>query len=175
VLSAVAVFFVSSIIHMATPWHKGDYAKAPDEDKLMEAVRSLGLPPGDYMVPRPASRQDVASAAFKEKLAKGPVMVLTLMPGGPISMGTNLLQWFLYALVMGLFAAYVASRALSVGADPLPVLRFAGATAFIGYSAALWQMSIWYRRSWITTLKSTVDGLVYALITGAMLAWLWPR
>jgi hypothetical protein len=174
-LSAIVVFFVSSIIHMATPWHAGDYAKAPDEDKLMEAVRGLGLPPGDYMVPRPASRQDVSSAAFKEKMAKGPVMVMTVMPGGPVSMGTNLVQWFLYALVMGLFAAYVASRALPVGADSLPVLRFAGATAFIGYSAALWQFSIWYRRSWITTLKSTLDGLVYALITGGILAWLWPR
>ena len=25
----------------------------PDEDKLMDAVRPLGIPPGDYMVPRP--------------------------------------------------------------------------------------------------------------------------
>ena len=174
-LSAVAVFVVSSLIHMATPWHKGDYAKAPDEDKLMGAVRGLSLPPGDYMVPRPSSRQDMASAKFKDKMAKGPVMILTVMPGGPVSMGKNLLQWFLYSVVVGLFAAYVAGRALPAGAGSLPVLRFAGATAFIGYSVALWQMSIWFRRSWLTTLRATVDGLVYALITGGILAWLWPR
>src|SRR5512138_3843144 len=106
-LSAVAVFVASSLIHMATAWHKDDYAKAPDEDKLMAAVRGLGIPPGDYMVPRPSSRQDVASAEFKDKMVKGPVMVLTVMPGGPVSMGKNLVQWFVYALVVGLFAAYV--------------------------------------------------------------------
>ncbi len=175
VLSAVAVFFVSSILHMATPWHKDDYARAKDEEKLMEAVRTLGLPPGDYMVPRPATRQDLGSAEFKEKMAKGPVMVMTVMPGGPISMGKNLVQWFVYALVVGICAAYIASRALGVGAGFLPVLRFAGATAFLAYSAGLWQMAIWYRRSWVTTLKSTIDGLVYGLITGALLGWLWPR
>jgi hypothetical protein len=174
-LSAVAVFVTSSLVHMATPWHKDDYAKAPDEDELMEAVRGLRLAPGDYMVPRPSSPQDLASPEFKEKMAKGPVMVLTVMPGGPISMGMNLLQWFCYSLVVGVFAAYIASRALLAGAGPLPVLRFAGATAFIGYSVALWQMSIWFHRSWLTTLKATVDGLLYALITGGILAWLWPR
>jgi hypothetical protein len=55
------------------------------------------------------------------------------------------------------------------------VLRFAGTTAFVGYSLALWQFSIWYHRSWTTTIKATVDGLIYALLTGAALAWLWPK
>ena len=29
-LSSVAVFFASSIIHMLSPWHKSDYAHVPD-------------------------------------------------------------------------------------------------------------------------------------------------
>jgi hypothetical protein len=40
---------------------------------------------------------------------------------------------------------------------------------------ALPQHSIWYRRSWATTLKSIFDGLIYAVVTGAALAWLWPK
>jgi hypothetical protein len=43
------------------------------------------------------------------------------------------------------------------------------------YSLALWQMSIWYPRAWSTTVKATVDGVVYALLTGAAFGWLWPR
>src|SRR5439155_25337045 len=31
-LSAVLVFVVSSVIHMASPWHKGDYPKLSNED-----------------------------------------------------------------------------------------------------------------------------------------------
>jgi hypothetical protein len=175
VVSAVIVFVVSSIIHMVSPWHKGDYPKIPNEDKVLEALRPLAIPPGDYMVPRPSSRQDLRSPEFAEKRKKGPVMILTVMPNGPVSMAPQLVLWFAYAAVVGLFAAYVAGRALPAGSPYLRVFQFVGAVAFTGYSVALWQMSIWYRRAWSTTIKATVDGLVYALLTAGTFGWLWPR
>ena len=174
-LSAVIVFVVSSVIHMASPWHKRDYPKMPNEDKVTDALRPLAIPPGDYMIPRPSSRQEMRSPEFAEKMKKGPVMVLTVMPNGPMSMGTNLALWFAYCAVVGLFAAYVAGRALPPGTSYLRVFRFAGVTAFIGYSVALWQMSIWYRRAWSTTIKATIDGLIYGLLTAGAFGWLWPR
>jgi hypothetical protein len=30
-------------------------------------------------------------------------------------------------------------------------------------------------RSWIRTLKSMFDGLIYALLTASVFGWLWPR
>jgi hypothetical protein len=174
-LSAVVVFVVSSVIHMMTPWHKGDYKQLPQEDKVMEALRPFAIPPGDYMVPRPKDTGEMRSPEFTERMKKGPVMVLTVIPSGPVSMGSNLVNWFFYAVVVGVFAAYVASRAAPAGAPYLQVFRFVGTTAFVGYSLALWQFSIWYRRDWSTTLRSTVDGLVYALLTAGMFGWLWPR
>jgi len=63
---------------------------------------------------------------------------------------------------------------LESGADYRSVFRFAGCTALIGYSAALWQNSIWYKRAWSSTLQSTFDGLVYALFTAGIFGWLWP-
>jgi hypothetical protein len=174
-LSSVFVFLASSVIHMASPWHKSDYPKVPDEDKVLEALRPFAIPPGDYMLPRPSSGEDVRSPEFAAKLKNGPVMVLTVLPNGPFSMGRNLILWFLYCLVVGVFAAYIAGRALPAGAPYLHAFRFAGATAFVGYSIALWQLSIWYRRAWTTTIKATVDGLIYALLTGGTFGWLWPR
>jgi len=174
-LSAVIVFVASSIIHMVLPWHKSDYPKVPDEDRLRDAVRPLAIPPGDYMVPRPSSMQDMKSPEFAEKMNKGPVLILTVKPNGPFSMSQNLIQWFIYCIVVGIFAAYVASRALPAGADYLHVFQLVGATAFIGYSLALWQISIWYHRAWSTTIKSTVDGLIYALLTAGTFGWLWPH
>jgi hypothetical protein len=174
-LSAVFVFLASSVIHMASPWHKGDYPKIPNEDKVLDALRPLAIPPGDYMVPRPSSREEVRSPEFAAKLRQGPVMMLTVLPNGPFSMGRNLGLWFAYCVVVEIFAAYIAGRALSTGAPYLHAFRFAGATAFVGYSLALWQMSIWYRRAWTTTIKATVDGLIYALLTGGVFGWLWPR
>ena len=90
-------------------------------------------------------------------------------------MARNLGLWFLYLIAVGSFAAYVSGRALPPGAGYRPVFRFAGTTAFLGYAGALWQMSIWYRRAWTTTIKSTVDGLIYALLTAGTFGWLWPR
>lgn len=173
-LSSVIVFVASSIIHMAPLWHKSDYPKVPNEDKFMEAVRPLGIPPGDYMVPRP-SRAEMRSPEFAEKIKRGPVMVVTVMPNAMPSMGRNLVLWFFYSATVGFFAAYVAGRALPPGTEYLRVFQLVGATAFIGYSIALWQMSIWYRRAWGTTIKATVDGLIYALLTAGTFGWLWPR
>ena len=174
-LSSVIVFVASSMIHMLLPWHKNEYPRVPDEDKVMDALRPFAIPPGDYMVPRPSSMEEMRSPEFTQKLKKGPVLVLTVMPNGPGSMARNLVLWFLYLVFVGLFAAYVAGRALPNGARYLSVVRFTGATAFIGYSVALWQMSIWYRRAWSTTIKATVDGLIYALLTAGTFGWLWPR
>jgi hypothetical protein len=55
------------------------------------------------------------------------------------------------------------------------VFCFAGVTAFMGYAVALWQMSIWYKRSWSLTFKATLDGVIYALLTAGVFGWLWPR
>jgi hypothetical protein len=174
-LSAVIVFVASSIIHMLSPWHKGDYPKMPNEDKVMDALRPLAIPPGDYMVPRPTDMKDMKSPGFLDKLNKGPVMVVTVMPNGMRSMGKPFAGWFTYSAVVSFFAAYVTGRALHPGSDYLHVFRFVGVTAFLGYSAALWQMSIWYSRSVSTTFKATVDGLIYALLTAGTFGWLWPR
>ena len=174
-LSAVVVFVVSSIIHMGPFWHKTDYPRLDIQDRVMDALRPLNLPPGDYMIPRPSSNAEMRSPEFLEKMKRGPAVIMTVLPPWSGSMTTNLAQWFVYILVISFFSAYIASRALPPGTEYIHVFRFAGATAFIGYSLALWQMSIWYRRAWSMTLKSTFDGLIYGLLTAGVFGWLWPR
>jgi hypothetical protein len=174
-VSAVIVFVVSSIIHMLLPYHKSDFRKVAEEDRLLEALRGLKIPPGDYLAPRPESPAAMKQPEFVEKMTKGPWVTMTIGPGGPPSMTTNLVLWFLYSVVVGIFAAYVAGRALGPGAHYLSVFRFAGVTAFVGYSLALAQNSIWYKKSWATTLKSMFDGLIYGLLTAGTFGWLWPR
>ena len=174
-LSAVIVFVVSSLIHMGPFWHKTDYPRIPNEDKVIQALRPLAIPPGDYMVPRCNSPAELKSPEFQEKINKGPVMIATFLPTGPIGMGRNLVLWFLYAVVVSAFAGYVTGRALSEGVEYMQVFCFAAVIAFLGYAAALWQMWIWYKRSLSMTIKSTVDGVIYALLTAGVFGWLWPR
>lgn len=174
-VSSVLVFFVSSLIHMVLPWHKGDYPKMPNEEKVRDALRPLAIPPGDYSIPRASSMQDMKSPEFNEKMTQGPVLMMTVMPNGPMAMTKNLVNWFLYLLVIGIFAAYAAGLALPEGSGYRGVFRVVGVTAFACYSMALLQMSIWYRRGWSLTLKSMFDGLIYALLTAGVFGWLWPR
>ncbi len=173
-LSSVVVFIVSSIIHMVLPWHKNDYPKVPNEDGVLDTFRFLNLQSGDYLVPRPSSRDELKSTEFKEKVKKGPVVNFTIWPEGGMQMGKNLFFWFIYSIVVSLFAAYITGRALTPGAEYLQVFRFIGTTAFIGYTLALWQMSIWYHRALSLTIKATLDGLIYALLTACVFGWLWP-
>jgi hypothetical protein len=173
-LSAVLAFVVSSVVHMVLTYHRTDFGKIPDEDGVMEAMRNVGIPPGEYVIPCAGSPEVMKSPEFRQKTEKGPVAFLTVLPSGPPAMGRSLIEWFLYCIVVSVFAAYVSGRALESGASYLAVFRFAGVTAFLGYALALWQNSIWYKRAWSTTLKSTFDGLLYALVTAGTFAWLWP-
>ncbi len=175
VLSSVVIFFASYIIHTVLPWHAGDYPAVPREAEVMAALRPLAIPPGDYGVPRADGMKEMQSAEFIEKMRQGPVLMMTVMPNGPIRMGAALLQWFIYLLVVGVFSAYVASRALPTGSDYMAVFRMVSVVAFLAYAGALWQGSIWYRRSWATTVRSTIDGLIYGLLSAGVFGWLWPR
>jgi hypothetical protein len=174
-LSSVLVFIASSVIHMALPFHKNDYLRVPNEEGMRTALQPLAIPPGDYLVPCPGGPQEMRSPEFQAKVNQGPNIVMTVLPNGPWTMGRNLVLWFIYLLVISLFAGYVTGRALPSGSPYLQVFRFVGTTAFLGYAGALWQMSIWYRRSWATTTKSTIDGLVYAMLTAGVFGWLWPH
>ena len=174
-VSAVIVFVASSIIHMVLPFHRNDLRKVPKEDDVMDVLRRFNIPPGDYAVPHAGSPEGMKKPEFIEKMKKGPIVLMTIAGGGPPSMGTSLLLWFLYSVLVSLFAAYIASRAVAPGAHYLTVFRMVGCTAFMGYSLALLQNSIWYKRNWGTTLKSIFDGLVYGLLTAKAFGWLWPR
>lgn len=172
-VATVIVFVVSSVVHMAPLWHRNDFPAMPRESEVLQALRPFAIPPGDYFVPRPGSRDEMRSPEFQDKVSRGPVAVMTVMPNGMFRMGPKLVQWFVYVLVVGIFTAYVTSHSLPPGAPYLKVFQIAGATAFIGYSLALCQLSIWYGRSWSLTLKAALDGLIYASLTAGAFGWLW--
>jgi hypothetical protein len=174
-LSSVLVFVVSSAIHMASPWHKSDYPRYAGEGGIMDALRPLALPPGDYFMPRPGSMAEMKSAAFIESANRGPVVLMTVFPNGIMPMGGTMVKWFVYLIIVSAIAAYVAATALPPAAPAGAVFRVVFATAFAGYALALWQLSIWYRRSLDITIKSTVDAAIYAAVTGGVFVWLWPK
>jgi hypothetical protein len=172
VVSAVLVFIVSSIVHMALPYHKNDFSKLPNEDEVLEAFRRTNVAPGDYTAPH-ATAETMKDPAFQEKMKRGPALVMTVW-NGDMNMGALLGQWFLFALLVSFFTAYVLSRVFAPGADYMTVFRIGGTVAFMGYALGGMPAAIWYKKSWATTLRSTFDGLLYGLVTAGAFGWLWP-
>jgi hypothetical protein len=172
-LSAIGVFIVSSIIHMLIGYHSSNFKKLPDEDNFLQQVGKLEIPPGEYMYPYCSGTKAMQSKQYQQKLNDGPVGMMTAMPKGPFAMGKNLLNWFIYSLLVGVFSAYIAIHSLTADAEYLSVMRMVGTAAFGGYALALIQNSVWYSRSWKTTFKFIFDGLIYSLVTGGIFGWLW--
>ena len=172
-LSAIAVFVASSLIHMVLGWHRSDFKKFTAEDAVMDALRPFNLGPGDYVAPLPQSMAHMSSPEFKAKMARGPRFSLTIL-GAESSMPRNLAVWFVYSVVVAVFAAYVAALSLAADVAYMTVFRVTSTVAFAGYALAIWQNWIWYSRSLGYTIRTTIDGLIYALLTGGVFGWLWP-
>jgi hypothetical protein len=110
-----------------------------------------------------------------EKFKRGPVGLLTIFPSRVPAIGKCLLEWFIYCIVVSIFAAYLTGRTRMPGTQYLEVFRVAGCSAFLGYALALIQNSIWKGETWGVTTKHVIDGLIYALLTAGTFGWLWPR
>ena len=174
-LSAVIVFFASFIMHMVLTYHRSDYRKLPDEDRVTDALRSANVTPGpDYFFPY-GSFEEMKSAPMIDKMKRGPVGFVTLLPSGPPAMGKNLVQWFVYCLLISIFAAYLSGRTLAPAAAFLQVFRVAGIAALLGYGSAHAQESIWGGRSWVVTFKHLFDSVIFAALTAGTFGWLWPK
>lgn len=174
IVSAIAVFLVSFLLHMVIPFHRNDIKKIPREDEFLAAIRGFNLPAGDYAAPHAGSPAAMKDPAFIEKRNKGPIVLLTTTPGAAPPMSSHLTKWFIYCVVVSIFVGYVAGRTLPPGTEYLHVFRIAGTTAFMGYSLALAQNWIWYMKDGGATFRSMIDGLAYALATAGVFASMWP-
>ena len=171
-VAAVAVFVVSSVVHMALPIHKGDMQKLPGEDELLAAMRAHKLAPGSYMFPCASSMKDMESPEMKAKLAQGPIGNMNVIAS--MSIGRSLGQWFVLSLFVSACAAYLAGMVLGPGADTKTIFRLTSTAALLGYGLSHLQDSIWKGVGWGISVKFVFDGLLYALATGAVFAWMWP-
>ncbi len=174
VLSAVAVFVASSIIHMVLKYHNSEYRQLPDEDAVLGAMRNGKIAPGFYSFPYAASMPEMGTPEMIEKSTQGPVGTANINPSGPPAMGKHLLQWFIYCIAVGVFAGYLASRTLAPGTDYLQVFRIVGCSSFLAYSFAHFSDAVWKMKPWSMTFKHAFDGLVYGLLTAGVFGWLWP-
>ena len=174
VVSAVAVFVASSVVHMVLKYHKADYKPLPNEGEVADAIRKGNPGPGYYVMPHCADMSEMKDPAVIAKYEKGPVGLVALMAAGVPNMGKLLGLWFGFCLLLSFAIGYVARHTLSAAADGLTVMRITGAIAFIGYGMTSIINSIWYGMPWSNTARSLLDAVIYAIVTGLAFRLLWP-
>ena len=176
-IATVCVFFASSIMWMLMPHHKKDILFLEDkEDGYIESVKSLDIKPGFYMYPgcdHSKSQSDERKTQIKESWDAGPWGVLTIYNGKP-NFGMNLIKTFLAFLVITIFVAYITGISVGPGAEYLHVFRVAGATAVLGHCMGGLCDAFFMGKPTRYIITNFIDGVVYALITAGIFAWLWP-
>jgi len=174
IVSAVAVFIGSSVIHMALKYHRADVTPLPGEEAIREALGKSGAAPGFYVTPYCSDHKQMKEPAMVEKYQKGPIAMITVLPNGAPAMGKYLGLWFLFTVLVSFVCGYVARVTLHPGADGMTVMRVTGTVAFAAYGLSHVSDSIWKAQPWGNTLRALLDALIYCLITAFVFKALWP-
>lgn len=167
-VSSVALFFASFLSWMVVKLHEKDWRKLEGEDRLMDTVRELNIPDGNYMFPH-ATGKEMNSPEFQEKYKAGPRGIMTILPEP--NMGKNLGLTFLFFLFCNFTFAYLASFALEPGSEFVLVFRFVATIALLTFCAAILLHAIWFRAR---VVGHIIESIAFALIAGAIFAAMWP-
>lgn len=174
-LAAVAVFFTSSLVHMVFKWHNADYLKLANEDEVREAIRKSNPAPGQYVLPHCLDARDMAKPEIQQRFIDGPVGFVVLRASGLPKIGPQLGKWFLLALAVSAITACLASSLLGSGASKSVVFHFFALSTFLAYATGSVSDGIWKGHPGRAVLKDLLDALLYAAVSGAVFAWLWPH
>lgn len=174
IVSAVAVWLVSAVLHMVLKYHRADYRQLAGEDAVAPALRNAASAPGVYVIPYCADMSQMKDPAFRKRYEDGPVALITVLRSAVPNMGKSLGQWLLFCFLVSFVTGYVARHTLGFDTDALTVLRITGTVAFISYGFGYFQDSIWRGIPWSNSLRGLVDAGIYGLVTGLVFRFLWP-
>ena len=172
-IATIATFFLSFLTWAVLPHHKGDVKFTPEQDKIMDLVRASNLEPGVYMFPNCAERKDYQQPENIEKFNAGPWGTLSVWSGKP-NMGRNMALTVLYFFLVSLLVAYLTSQARAPGSDFLAIFQIASTGAILAHVLGGAPNGIWFGKRLRFFLTDAIDGLIYALATGAIFALMWP-
>jgi len=174
-VTSAAVFVASAAVWMLMPHHKSDLSGVKDEEGFMDAVRKCaGVAPGYYYFPF-AKWSEAGNEEYVAKLRAGPVGILRgRAPKVAASMPRARAKTFVLYLAVNVLIAFLAGAVMPAGAEFHAVFHVTALSAFLAYGLVGVQDSIWFGLPASVAVKHAIDGLVYALITGAIFGWLWP-
>lgn len=169
-VGGVVLFVWGAVSHMALPLGEIGISSLPNEEPVMEAMRTHITAPGFYFIPGIAPgqhRDEAAMKAWEEKAKRGPVAILVYQVSGSAMATEQLVTEFVTSVAIGLLAAMIlvhiggslASRAMMVAAMGL----MSSLDVYVSY----WT---WYKFPTDYTLAQMAMQVVGFLLMGAAIA-----
>lgn len=174
VVSAVVVFFASSILHMVLTYHRADHKALPSEDAVRDALARAAPSPGVYFTPHCVDHKAINEPANKAKFEKGPVAIITVYPNGLPMLPKHLALWFGVCLFVSFAGATIARHTLQPGVDAMRAMPLTGMVALAAYGVSPLCDTIWKGQPWSNTIRHLIDAVIYAVLTGVTFRLLWP-
>lgn len=172
--SAVAVFIVSSVIHMAVKWHLPEYRQLGNEDAVRAAIRAGNPVPGQYVFPHCADMKDMANEPMLGKYREGPVGYLILGANGAPGIGRSLVQWFVLSLVIAAIAGIATAQIIGLDGHAHAAAHNVAIITLLAYAVGSAQDAIWKCQPWRSVAFYLLDAVLYAAASAAVFLWLWP-
>lgn len=157
----ISTHVLSTLAWTVLPHHKPEWKHLP-YDLVEPATSSAATEAGGQYVLTEAADGDPDPSK-----CRGTLVIWSRPPTMGINIGLTLAFFFVVALTIG----YLASIGLHPESPPLEVFRFTATIALLTHCLGGRQLTIWFRRRWKMDM---LDGLAYALATGASFALLWP-
>lgn len=172
-IATIAGFFLSFLTWAVLRHHDGDVKFCPDQDRLLDLVRTSNLEPGVYMFPSCADRKDFRNPEMMELYNKGPWGTISIWAGKP-NMARNMGLTIAYFFVVNLIVAYLTHLARPAGSGFLPVFQVSTTAALLAHALGGMPNGIWFGKRLRFFITDALDGVLYALGTGTVFALMWP-
>lgn len=164
VAAGFATHLLSTLAWTVLPHHKPEWRRLALGDGLDEALKSRGAEAGEqYLLSTSDDEHDMDPGK-----CRGTLILWDHTP----SMGKNIGMTLAYFFATAFAIAYLASMAFSRESAAIDLFRFTATAALLTHAVGRLPSVIWFRRKF---LMDCLDGVAYALATGAAFALLWPR
>lgn len=177
IVGGLIVFFVSAAIHMLTPLGTAGMKTIPNEDAVIEVLRSNLTESAVYMYPgmdmtaspKPTEEQQ---KAWETKYLRGPsgLIVNTVAPAAP-PFPKNLIWEFVTVVLSCLVAACVLSRTVGSYAWRVCTVVMFAVFAFLSITASHW---IWYNFPTPFVMAELIGELIAYLLAALAIAKIVP-
>lgn len=169
-LAGLATHVWSTLAWTVLPHHKPEIKGLGDkEDELLSWVEGADLEPGKYLFPFTADTKEASSEEFKQKQlrCRGHLVLWEK----PVSMPVAILKTLCFFLIAAYMIGFVVSLSMHFYTDQMSVFRFVFALGVLTHCFAKFPHLFWFPEKYVMSL---LDGIIYALITAAIFALLWP-